>query len=417
MAGEIRIPRLGWSMEEGTFVGWLKQDGDPVQVGDALYELEGEKATQDIEATDAGILRIPPDAPPPGTVMPVGALLAYVLADGEAPPWLAEPATTSGTGSRDSPRVAGLQSTSPSQPIAESRLAAGHHADSQSHGVTKSSPRARRVATELGIDWTRLAGTGRHGRVREADVRRAADQRGDKPSSPQPGIKEFSARRKTIADRMRISRERTVPLTLTTIADATNFVGLRNQFKTLTQTAPAPTYTDIVACVAATVLKQHPLLAARWRDEETLIVPADDRFDIGVAVDTPDGLLVPVIRDVGRLSPAEIAARSRDLADRARAGELALSEMQGGMFTITNLGAFGIDAFTPVINYPEVAILGLGAIRREAVVQPDGTLAARDRITLSLTFDHRALDGAPAAAFLRDLRTALENPAALLLRG
>lgn len=417
MANEIRIPRLGWSMEEGTFVGWLKQDGDRVQVGDALYELEGEKATQDIEATDAGILRIPPDAPQPGTVLPVAALLAYVLADGEAPPWLAEPETAIATSAGDSTRDAASLSTAPPQPVAASRIAAGHRSNAQPHAARKSSPRARRVARELGIDWTKLAGTGRHGRVREADVRHEAELRGDKLSTPQPSIQAFSSRRKTIADRMRISRERTVPLTLTTIADATNLVGLRNQFKALSQTAAPPTYADIVACVAATVLKRHPLLAARWRDDETLMLPTDDRCDIGIAVDTPDGLLVPVVRDVGRLPLAEVAARTRDLIDRARAGRLTAAEMQGGMFTITNLGGYGIDAFTPVINYPEVAILGLGAIRREAVVQSGDSLAPRDRITLNLTFDHRALDGAPAAAFLRDLRTALENPAALLLRG
>jgi pyruvate dehydrogenase E2 component (dihydrolipoamide acetyltransferase) len=294
---------------------------------------------------------------------------------------------------------------------------ATHHPDSHPFAAKKASPRARRVARELGIDWTKLDGTGRHGRIREADVRRNADQRGDKPSTPQLAVQVFSSRRKIIAGRMRISRERTVPLTLTTIADATNLVGLRIQFKALSQTAPAPTYADIVACLAAAVLKRHPLLAARWRDDDTLILPTDDRFDIGIAVDTPDGLLVPVVRDVGRLPLAEVAARSRDLIDRGKSGRLSAAEMQGGMFTITNLGAYGIDAFTPVINYPEVAILGLGAIRREAVVLPDDTLAPRDRITLSLTFDHRALDGAPAAAFVRDLRAAVENPAALLLRG
>jgi len=417
MANEVRIPRLGWSMEEGTFVGWLKQDGERVQVGDALYELEGEKATQDIEAIDAGILRIPPDAPQPGTVLPVGALLAYVLADGEAPPWLSEPATTNATRVGDAKRGTPLQQTSPPPPVAVARIAVTHHADSQPLAAKKASPRARRVARELGIDWTTLDGTGRHGRIRESDVRRKADQHGDKPSTPRPSIQRFSSRRKTIADRMRISRERTVPITLTTIADATNLVGLRNQFKALSQTAPAPTYADIVACVAADVLKRHPQLAARWQDDDTLILPTDDRFDIGIAVDTPDGLLVPVVRDVGRLPLAEVAAQSRDLIDRARAGRLTAAEMQGGMFTITNLGAYGIDAFTPVINYPEVAILGLGAIRREAVVLPDGTVSPRDRIRLSLTFDHRALDGAPAAAYLQDLATALENPAALLLRG
>ena len=145
------------------------------------------------------------------------------------------------------------------------------------------------------------------------------------------------------------------------------------------------------------------------------VLPTDNKLNLGMAVDTDDGLLVPVLRNVAQLSLIEVTATSRQLVDQARAGKLAADDMQGSVFTITNLGAFGIDAFTPIINTPETAILGLGAIRREPVVLDDGSIVARQQLTLSLTFDHRILDGAPAARFLQDIATAIANPSAALL--
>jgi pyruvate dehydrogenase E2 component (dihydrolipoamide acetyltransferase) len=237
--------------------------------------------------------------------------------------------------------------------------------------------------------------------VRERDVRQAA-------SGPQ--ILSLSSRRRTIAERMAASSRQTAPVTLTTRCDATHLVALRTKLKESGQ--PVPSYTDIVVRLAALVLRDHPRLAARW-DRERLVLPAADGFHVGIAVDAQDGLVVPVIRGAAHRSLADIAAESRRLIDAARAGRLTAADMEGGVFTITNLGAFGIDAFTPIIHLPQVAILGLGAIRREAVVTQGGQFAARDLITLSLTFDHRALDGAPAARFLQALGAALANPAAL----
>lgn len=270
------------------------------------------------------------------------------------------------------------------------------------------------MATELGVDWQSLTGTGRGGRVREQDVQAAAKQgpcRGPLPESGSAG-QPLSSRRRIIAERMSASSSQTAPVTLTTRCDATNLISLRQQFKA--GTATVPTYTDIIAKLAALVLRQHSRLAARWNGER-LKLPTDDGFHIGIAVDTDEGLLVPVVRDVARRNLAEIAADSKRLVEQARAGRLAADDMQGGVFTITNLGSYGIDAFTPIINLPEVAILGLGAIRREAVVLEDGQIAARDMLTLSLTFDHRAVDGAPAARFLQALAAAIANPAATLI--
>lgn len=458
MPHEIRIPRLGWSMEEGTFVGWLKQPGDDVAVGDPLFELEGEKALQEIESVDAGKLYLSPDAPQPGTVVPVGSLLGYLLQPGEPIPGAAsQPIAPSVAPARAAAESASSNAPPPPAGPAVRRLArelavnltevsgtgksgritpddvverarsrrdvrtagspAAHQNADSPHSNPIASPRARRIAAELGVDWTTLRGTGRAGRIREMDVRAAGNtsRRSTASAGSPPRIAAMTPRRKAIADHLRTSRERTIPVTLTATADATNLVALREQFKS-TSAPIVPTYADIVTGLVARVLKRHPLLAARWGDDAQSLVPiAADEFHMGIAVDTPDGLLVPVIRDVARQSLLNVARESKTLIDRARSGRLTAGEMQGGALTITNLGAYGIDAFTPVINYPELSILGLGTIRREPVVVADDRIVPRDRITLSLTFDHAAVDGAPAAAFLQDIVAAIDNPAAHLL--
>lgn len=397
MAVEITVPRLGWSMEEGTFIRWLKNDGDIIKAGDMLYELESEKSTQEIEALDAGVLRIPPDAPAPGTIVAVGAVLGYLGAPGE----------DVGLASSHSAVVPVESETASASPRDEPQI---RRTGGDLSERLASSPRARRVAAELGVDWKRLRGSGQSGRIREQDVRRAAEL-----SVPANGSTPISPRRKTIADRMVASCQRTAPVTLTTRADATNLVGLRNQFKTTSGDSFVPSYTDIVAKLAAMALVQHPNLAARWEHDQ-IVPPARDQIHIGVAVDTEAGLLVPVLRDVLSKSLARIAQESADMVARARSGTLTAVDQQDGVFTITNLGRFGIDAFTPIINLPQASILGLGAIRREPMVLGDGQMAARELIWLSLTFDHRVVDGAPAARFLQTLRTAIENPSAWLLR-
>ena len=443
MAFEITIPRLGWSMEEGTFSGWLKQDGDTIQCGDPLFELEGEKAIQEIEAVDAGILRIPANGPQPGSMVKVGAVVGYLVAEGESLPVGQTPDASAidsgnqelseGTPSLPTETVAVDAAMPPAAGPSVRRLAREsgvaldqvegtgrggrilaediQRATSQRTRSTRTpiaSPRARRVAAELEIDWTQLTGTGAGGRIREQDVLAAR-------RAPAAGRRiPLTSRRKVIAQRMVASRQQTVPVTLTTKADATNLVNLREQFKTTSGESPIPGYQDIITKLVAGVLRQYPLLAGRW-DEDAIVLPAENEVHIGMAVDTDDGLLVPVLHNAAQLSLIELAARSRQLVGQARAGKLAAADMQGSVFTITNLGAFGIDAFTPIINVPETAILGLGAIRREPVVLDDGGIVSRHQITLSLTFDHRSLDGAPAARFLQYIVTAIANPSATLL--
>ena len=207
-------------------------------------------------------------------------------------------------------------------------------------------------------------------------------------------------------------RAATAPVTLTTTVDATNLVNLRGQFRAAeADRGLVPSYTDFVVKLTAVALRDHPLLNARWEGDR---IDLAAEAHIGIAVDTEAGLLVPVIRGAGDLGLRRIAERSRDLVARARAGTLAAAEMQGGTFTITNLGAFGIEAFTPIINLPECAILGLGRIAREPVFVGD-RVEARERLILSLTFDHRIVDGAPAARFLQDVGRRIENPGPWLL--
>jgi pyruvate dehydrogenase E2 component (dihydrolipoamide acetyltransferase) len=384
-------------MDEGTFAGWLKKDGEQVKPGEPLFTMESDKALQDVEALDGGILRIPPGSPQDRDTVTVGQLLGYLVDAGESPP---APAV--------SPRPA------PASTALTEAKAAPPAAPAQGAG-TPASPRARRTAAELDVNLAGVQGTGKGGRIRERDVRSSAPApAAASPASPPAPAESrpMSALRRTIAERMVRSLANTAQVTLTCRADATNLVALRNQFKSAEGGAFVPTYTDIVAKLAAVALLKHPLLASRLEGDH--IVPPS-AIHIGIAVDTEQGLLVPVIRNVPDLSLKELARSSRELVEAARARRLKAEQLQGSVFTITNLGSFGVEAFTPIINFPETAILGLGAICRDAVVLDDGHIASREQFTLSLGFDHRVVDGAPAARFLQLLRQAIENPAAWLL--
>ena len=436
MAFEISIPRLGWSMEEGTFAGWRKNAGDTIRRGDILFELEGEKALQEIEAVDEGILAIAANGPKPGDVLKVGAIVGYLLAPGETLAACSGPDASSSL--QNSPAITDDKDVSPAAAPSVRRLArqleidlttvvgtgsngritdddvhlaasriASNAPTSKADGRTIATPRARRAALQTGVDLTQINGSGRNGRIRERDVLSAT------PSSAAGRRIPVAGRRKIIAERLSQSARQTVPVTITSRVDATNLVSLREQFKATGQ-KPVPAIHDIIAKLLAEVLNQFPLLASRW-EGDAIVQPDAGQIHVGLAVDTPEGLIVPVIRQVSQLSLISLATESARIIQKARDGKLSTSEMQGAVFTITNLGAFGIDAFTPVINLPETAILGLGAIRREPVVAEDGRIEVRQMMTLSLTFDHRVIDGAPAARFLQTLVNAIANPAARLI--
>ena len=468
MPHPIQIPRLGWSMEQGTFVGWLKRSGEQVQPGDALFTLEGEKAIQEIEAVDAGTLHFDATNPADGDIVAVGAVIGYLLAIGEtAPPVPPRPTPVAPQPNSESvprPSGSGLQQTQP-RPLPDGRgtdalappaspavrrlarqlgvdlaplTAAGRISEAdvcrrylQSRGellpsvieskpVTPSapairssavprrsrslptiSPRAARSAARLGVDWTQLSGTGSQGRIRERDVLAVADNIVAPPLTTSAATRTIpiTPLRRTIANRMVTSLQQTAPVTLTTQVDVSALVEFRERLKQSGESL-IPSLTDCFVKLTAQALREHPVLNARWRDDAIELI---DEIHIGIAVDTDAGLLVPVVRDAHRQSVFEIASQSHSLIEQARARRLTTQDLQGGTFTITNLGSLEIDAFTPIINFPETAILGLGRIHVQAATSTSDSASPRHQMTLSLTFDHRVLDGAPAARFLQTL--------------
>ena len=379
MAIEITVPRLGWSMEEALFSSWLKAHGEMIRAGDLLFAIESDKATQDIESFDEGILHLPANTPQQGDTVVVGQVIAYLLSPGETAP-------IPGSGRGDETPVASVQSGSPDVAL---YVAPGR---GRGNETPVSTPRARRTARELGIDWTTLTGTGRDGRIREADVRAQA------PTT-------LTSTRRLIGERMMASQQKTAPVTLHTTADACALVRHRSELKS-SGASVIPSYNDMLAKLTTAALQAHPVVNSRW-EGENLITSRD--IHLGMAVDTENGLLVPVLRDIAKLSLQEIATHFRNLTERARTKRLTPDELRGGTFTISSLGSFGIDAFTPIINFPECAILGVGRIVRQPVAEGEA-IVLRDILTLSLTFDHRAFDGAPAARFLQALTRLIEAP-------
>jgi len=387
-------------MEEGIFQSWLKKEGEEVKSGEPLFVLESDKAAQEVEATDGGILHIPPNAPQPGEVTKVGRVLGYLLAPGEQPP---APAAVAGAAPEKIPSDAATEKAPP--PPVGGQASSANPAAAAS-GETPASPRARRAAKKRGVDLSRVEPGGTGGRIREQDVM-AVEVR-----SPGTSGLPVGSLRRIIAGRMMLSKQSTAPVTLHARCDASRLVQLRRELKEGTDGTPVPSFNDIIAKVVAVALARHSMLAARWENDE-IFMP--ESFNIGLAVDTEQGLLVPVIKDVGNLPLAAVARKSRELVDAARARRVAPEDLQGGNFTITSLGSFDIESFTPIINYPETAVLGIGSIVREPVAGEGDTIVLRDMMRLSLTFDHRVVDGAPAARFLQEVRRGLEHPAACLL--
>jgi pyruvate dehydrogenase E2 component (dihydrolipoamide acetyltransferase) len=450
------MPRLGWTMEEGVFLQWLKRDGDQVRPGDLLYAIEGDKAADEIEAFDEGILRIPPDGPAPGATLQVGALLGYIVQPGEPAPFEAGPPP-----SAKPPAPSEARAAADGPPASPAGQANGN---GRARGEVAISPRARRVANELGVAWAQLAGSGRTGRIVERDVRAAALRQASPPmaaplratplarrvaedlgvdlnqlasdapgrrigradvvqaagAAPPPAAEAatpLSSVRRITAARLAESARTAVPVTLTTDADATELVRLRKQIAADLGASglPAPTYNDLLLKLVAVALGEHPALNASYSDDG---IVQHAEAHIGIAVDAERGLLVPVVRDVGRKSLQQIAAESARLIGEARAGSARAADLRGGTFSISNLGMFQIDAFTPVINLPECAILGIGRIQARPVVidEEAETVAVRRMMALSLTFDHRAVDGGPAARFLSRVREFVQRPYLWLTR-
>ena len=404
MATKLVVPRLGWTMEEGIFVEWNKKDGDLVEKEEILFSLEGDKAIQEVEALASGILRIVPNGPQPDDVIKVGALLGYLVEEGETAPFGEEEASVPAPPNVAAPAAPSAAPTKVKQPApARSPAAPARPSGGRGSGPT-ISPRARRVAVQLGVDWTVLEGSGSSGRIIEKDVRVVAAG----PPLPEGERVPITRIRHLITERMVASACATAPVTLTTEADATDLVAWRQQERVAAKARGevAPAYNDVLIKLSALALEEHPLLNAVWANNE-LIIPND--IHIGLAVDSDIGLLVPVVRDAGRKSLVQIAADTRRLNKAVQSRSLSTGELTGATFTITNLGMHGIDAFTPIINLPQCAILGAGRIVLKPAVHR-GEVVPRQMVALSLSFDNRIADGGPAARFLNAIRLYIEQP-------
>jgi len=407
VATEVKLPRLGQGMESGTIVKWLKSEGEQVQKGDALYELDTDKVTQEVEAEASGVLlKI---AIPEGEVE-VGKTIGFIGDAGENVAESPESDSASETASaveqkRDVPAAATNGSSQGRVADAEPDDAAPQP---ESGGRVKASPLARRIARERGIDLSQVRGTGPDGRVVAEDVERAEAQPALAAQAAAPAgeveSRPLSNTRKTIA--RRLTQAWTVPaFQLTVDADMTRANQVVARQRELNPDVRI-TVTDLLTKVCAQALMRHRDVNVQYTEDALLVFP---NADIGIAVAAPQGLVVPVVRAAEQRSVAQIAAVRADLVSRARDGKLRSEDIEGGTFTISNLGMYEVDQFIAVLNPPQASILAVGATR-DQVVPLDGELHVLPLMTLTLTCDHRAVDGATGADFLRTVKAFLELP-------
>ncbi len=400
MRREILMPRLSDAVEEGVLVTWFVEPGATVTEGDLIAEIQVEKVSAEVRAPAAG--RVAELLVEPGAVVPQEAVLA-VLETGAADVAAAEAPSTGTPSTAGVPPSTGVAyppaaaTAGPTGPVPAS-------APRTALSPAPASPAARRLARELGVDLALVTGSGPGGRIVEADVRAAAAPSGGSAAGSTAPPALLSLTRRRIADRLRTGHLATAQVTLTAEADLTELAARLATWSTAW--GRRTTYTEAIVRACALALRAHPRLSA-WLTPDGLVTP--DRIDIGVAVAVEDALLVPVVRDADRRPLAEIGAAIETLAERARRGQLEAREMEGACFSVTNLGAYRVDTFTPLLDPPQTAILGVGRARpRPAVV--GGVLAVRTVAVLSLTFDHQVVDGAPAAAFLDAVLDLLEDP-------
>lgn len=448
MATEIYLVKVGMSMTEGVVEEWYIADGDRVETGELLYRLETEKVNLDVDAEASGIVK---HLVAEGVTMAPGDVVGYIFADGEAIP-------------ADLGAAAGAAAEAPdaTAPVAAANVETTTEPTVRAAGDRVfASPAARRLAAELGIDYTTVAGTGPGGRVVEADIQAAADNAPSAaPSSPMarklarelgvdlanvsgsgPGgritredVERAAAQpapaaavapaatvagsvpvrgmRKTIAERMHDSLQSMAQLTMDMDVTMDDAIKLRNQLvEEWADEGVKPSYTDLVIRAVARALQKHPTMNASWGDKE---ITLHGDIHVGMAVALEDGLIVPVIKNAADISVKALAQESTRLALDARNGSVSLDDMQGGTFTVSALGMFGVDSFTPIINSPQAGILGVNRIRDDVAWEGDKPVRTQV-MRLSLTWDHRVLDGGPAALFLAEVKSLLEAPYRLLL--
>lgn len=404
MAIPITMPKLGLTMQEGTIKEWKKKEGEEVKKGEILYVLETEKVTFEVEAPSSGILgKIIAKV---DDVVPVGGIIAYILQPGEK---------ASDIPSTAAPPAAKVETAVPvpaaAAPIEKTVIP----------GDVRISPLARKIAEENNVNVSTIKGTGPEGRITKEDILRAIEEKKAAPARPAPkesaaaGAKviPLSPMRKTIARRMSESFQTAPHFWVTDEADATDLKRLHKQLAPLIEKEAGVklTLTDLLVKLVAKALKEHPNVNASWT-EEGIKIPGE--INIGIATDVPAGLIVPVIRDAGNKSLAQIAKTRADIVTRGREGKATIDDMTGGTFTLNNVGALGIRCINAIINPPQAAILTLGKIADRAVVV-NGEITVRPMMDLSLGGDHRVLDGGASGRFLARVRELIESPAIMLL--
>ena len=408
MAYEVLMPQLGLTMEEGTVSQWVKHEGDPVKTGDVLLEITTDKLTNEVTSEHDGVLlRIVAQE---GEDVPVKGLLCYVGQAGEsvgvAPAAAAAPAAA----------PAAPAAAPAAAPVAGARL--------------RVSPLARKTAAKLGVDLSKLTGSGPSGRIRQQDVLAAANAAQTAAPAPaaaaapaaRPAAKgglelmegdtvvKLAGMRKVVAQRMLQSHTEIPPVTQNTKVDVTELMKFRKML--LAETGSKYSVNDLILKATAKCLRAHPEVLVSL-DGDQVIQRAHVNLGMAVALDA--GLIVPVIRDADRLGLDALSAAAKDLVSRAKSNKLTPDEYKGSTFSVSNLGMFGIETFTPIVNQPDAAILGVCAVEDELVMDDQGGISKHQVMRLSFTYDHRLIDGAVAAKFVMALRDLLEKPMSIIL--
>lgn len=417
MITQVILPQLGDTMNEGTIARWFKLEGDAVKKGEALFEVLTDKANIEVEATATGFLR--KVLHQENETVPTGKTIAYVTTTADETLEIAE-----SKGRERNQRTDGKKGTH----AAAQRVQAVSTEATPSRKRQFVSPRARRVAKEFGVEVAQLTPASTTGRIMEADVRKFLAQRivtSTPAAPPTPSVPPVpsvpsqlttdtivpvSGVRKIIFDRMGTSSREIARVTLTTEADATELVALRERLNAK-QKELRFSFSDLLVLLVSRSLLKFPYMNATLHEDG---VHQHAFVNMGIAADTDRGLLVPVIRDAHRKGLGEIYADARRLSEAARTGKISPDDLRGGTFTITNLGQQEIDAFTPIVNQPEIAILGIGRIAQKPAAY-QGQLALRWMVALSLAFDHRVVDGAPAGRFLQEVKHYVETPTLVLI--
>lgn len=423
MATEVILPKVDMVMESGTFVEWLKQEGDPVIKGEPLFVIATDKSAIEIESPATGVLR--GLRAKPNDVIPVTSVLAFIVAAGETLP--AESNTVASAAACPDPLS--VEATDGTTRSGDATTPAP--TTDAGNGKPRATPVARRMAAELGLDLMTIAGRGPRGRIHRADVLSAVEHRVQSaaPASlsipapiqtplniPLPNVRQkqvipLSGPRRVIAERMAYSAATAPHITLTLSVDMTEAVRLRAQTRSqFEKWGLSLSFTAIIARAVAFVLTQHPFLNASFAGDKIILW---QDVCLGIATSLEDYLIVPVIREAQNKNLREIAAALDDLVGRARSRRLTPAEMSGSTCTISNLGMYGIESFTSILNPPESAILSIGAIIEQSVVR-QGASVIRPMMQVTVAADHRVVDGVMVARFLADVKNTLENPYLLI---